>query len=139
MKRAVARRRNGYEHEVEVRHHRLTVDEPESAGGTDQGPTPPELLAASLATCTAITIEMYADRKEWGLGTVEVAVEYTEATLDVPPCFDVVITLGAKLSDEHRDKILTIAGKCPVHRALKHREVRVRDSLELIEDFEDED
>jgi putative redox protein len=139
MKRAVARRRNGYKHEVELRHHRLTVDEPESAGGTDQGPSPAELLAASLASCTAITIEMYADRKEWGLGTVEVGVDYTEATVDDPPSFDVQIKLGAALSDEHREKIRIIAGKCPVHRALKHQEVRVRDSLELIEDFEDED
>ena len=139
MKRAVARRRRGYEHEVEVRDPHLIVDEPEENGGTDQGPTPGELLAASLATCTAITIEMYADRKEWGLGTVEVAVDYTEATTDDPPNFDVSITLGAELSEETRDKIRIIAGKCPVHRALKSKEIVVRDSLELVAVFEDED
>jgi putative redox protein len=139
MKRAVARRRKGYEHEVEIREHRLIADEPQEKGGTDQGPSPSELLAASLATCTAITIEMYAGRKEWGLGTVEVAVVFTEATTDDPPSFDLRITLGGELSDEHRDRILTIAGKCPVHRVLKAQEVVVHDSLELIEDFEDED
>ncbi len=85
--------------------------------------SPTELLAASLASCTAITIEMYANRKEWGLGTVEVAVDYTEATTDDPPTFDVRITLGAQLSDENRDRLLTIAGKCPVHRALKSQDV----------------
>ena len=63
-----------------MREHRLIVDEPEEKGGTDQGPMPAELLAASLASCTAITMEMYAARKEWGLGTVEVAVDFTEAT-----------------------------------------------------------
>jgi putative redox protein len=139
MKRAVARRRKGYEHELEIREHRLIADEPQEKGGTDQGPSPSELLAASLATCTAITIEMYAGRKEWGLGTVEVAVVFTEATTDDPPSFDLRITLGGELSDEHRDRILTIAGKCPVHRVLKAQEVVVHDSLELIEDFEDED
>jgi putative redox protein len=139
MKRALARRRKGYEHEVEIREHRLIVDEPEEKGGTDQGPTPAELFAASLATCTAITIEMYAGRKEWGLGQVEVGVDYTEATTDDPATFDVTITLGADLSEENRDRLLTIAGKCPVHRALKDQNVVIHDSLEFIEDVEDED
>jgi putative redox protein len=139
MNRAVVRRREGYEHEIEIREHRLIVDEPQEKGGSDQGPTPAELLAASLASCTAITIEMYAARKEWGLGTVEVTVEFTEATADDPPNFDVQITLGAELSEETQQKILTIAGKCPVHRALKHQEVAIHDSLELIEENEDED
>jgi putative redox protein len=139
MRSAVAHRRKGYEHEVEIREHRLIVDEPETSGGTDQGPTPTELLAASLAGCTAITLEMYANRKEWGLGAVEVAVDYTEATTDEPATFDVRIALGAQLSDEHRDRLLTIAGKCPVHRLLTATDVRVNDSLELVEDLEDED
>src|SRR3954454_16663324 len=139
MNHAVVRHREGYEHEIEIREHRLIVDEPQEKGGKDQGPTPAELLAASLASCTAITIEMYADRKEWGLGTVEVAVDFTEATADDPPSFDVTITLGAELSDENQDRLLTIAGKCPVHRALKSQDVAVNDSLEFIEDAEDED
>jgi putative redox protein len=139
MKRAVARRRQGYEHEVEVREHRLIVDEPEDEGGADRGPAPSELLAASLATCTAITIEMYADRKEWGLGTLEVAVDYEHATNDDPPSFDVTITLGAELSEETRDRLLVIAGKCPVHRLLKRDDVVIHDSLEFVEDIEDED
>ena len=138
-KHVVVRRRSGYEHEVEIREHRLIADEPEAKGGTDQGPAPSELLAASLGTCTAITMEMYAGRKEWGLGTVEVAVDYTEATADDPPTFDVTITLGAELSEENRDRLLTIAGKCPVHKALKSQEVVINDSLEFIEEAEDED
>ncbi len=139
MKRAVARRRRGYEHEVEIREHHLIVDEPETKDGTDRGPTPAELLAASLATCTAITIEMYAGRKEWGLGTVEVGVDYAEATTDDPPIFDVQITLGAELSEETLEKIRIIAGKCPVHRALRSQDVVIHESLELVAQFEDED
>jgi putative redox protein len=139
MRTAVVRRRDGYEHEIEMRQHRLIIDEPEDKGGTDRGPMPAELLAASLGSCTAITMEMYAARKEWGLGSVEVAVDFTEATVDDPPTFDVRITLGAQLSEENRDRLLTIAGKCPVHKALKDQDVVIHDSLELIEDAEDED
>jgi len=139
MPSAVVRRRQGYEHEIEMREHRLIADEPQEKGGGDQGPKPTELLAASLASCTAITMEMYADRKEWGLGTVEVAVDFTEATADEPPKFELRITLGAQLSEENRERLLTIAGKCPVHRALKAQDVVINDSLELIEEAEDED
>jgi putative redox protein len=139
MPRAVVRRRRGYEHEIEIRQHRLTVDEPEEKGGTDQGPKPSELLAASLASCTAITLEMYASRKEWGLGTVEVSVDFTEATTDDPARFDVIITLGAELSEENQERLRVIAGKCPVHKALKAQDVVVTDSLEFIEEDEDED
>ena len=139
MRTAVVRRRDGYEHEIEMRQHRLIIDEPEDKGGTDRGPMPAELLAASLGSCTAITMEMYAARKEWGLGTVEVSVDFTEATVDDPPTFDVRITLGAQLSKENRDRLLTIASKCPVHKALKDQDVVIHDSLVLIEDAEDED
>jgi putative redox protein len=139
MASAVARRRKGYEHEVEMREHRLIADEPAEKGGSDRGPTPTELLAASLASCTAITLEMYANRKEWGLGTMEVAVDFTESTPDDPAAFDVRITVGAQLSEESRERLLTIAGKCPVHKALKAQDVVIHDSLELIEEFEDED
>jgi putative redox protein len=132
MKHAVARRRKGYEHEVEIREHRLIADEPEDNGGGDQGPTPTELLAASLASCTAITIEMYADRKGWDLGDVEVRADFTEASADVAAKFKVDIRSPAQLSDEQRERILTIAHKCPVHRALMGADVEVTDSLELV-------
>jgi putative redox protein len=132
MKHAVARRRKGYEHEVEIREHRLIVDEPEDNGGGDQGPTPTELLAASLASCTAITIEMYANRKQWELGDVEVTADFTEASSDTPAKFKVDIRSPAELTDEQRERILVIAHKCPVHRALMGADVEVQDSLELI-------
>jgi putative redox protein len=132
MKHALARRRKGYEHEVEIREHRLIVDEPEDNGGGDQGPTPTELLAASLASCTAITIEMYADRKDWDLGDVEVTADFTEASADTPAKFKVDIKSPAELTDEQRERILVIAHKCPVHRALMGADVEIDDSLELI-------
>jgi putative redox protein len=133
MKHATARRRKGYEHEIQIREHRLIVDEGEENGGHDQGPTPTELLAAALASCTAITIEMYANRKGWELGEVQVKADFTEATADDPAKFRVDIQSPAQLTDEQRERILTIAHKCPVHRALMGADVEVDDSFELIE------
>jgi putative redox protein len=132
MKHAVARRRKGYEHEIEIREHRLISDESQEEGGGDQGPTPTELLAASLASCTAITIEMYANRKEWDLGELEVRADYTGATADSPAKFKVDIQSPAQLTDEQQERILAIAHKCPVHRALLGSDVEIDDSLELI-------
>jgi putative redox protein len=133
MASALARRRKGYEHEIEIREHRLIADEPEVKGGTDTGPKPTELLAASLAACTAITIEMYADRKEWELGQVEVVADFTEGTADSPPTFQVKISVPGELDDDQRRRIRVIAGKCPVHRALAAQDVQIEDDLELIE------
>ena len=133
MPSAVARRKQGYEHEVQMREHRLAADEPEDKGGGDKGPKPTELLAAALASCTAITIEMYADRKEWDLGQVEVNVNFTEASASDPPKFGVQIKVEAELDEEQRERILVIAGKCPVHRALDSKETVIRDSLSTAE------
>jgi putative redox protein len=131
---ALARRREGFETEVEIREHRLTVDEPAADGGTDRGPRPTELLAASLASCTTITLVMYADRKGWEVGAVETGVEYTPGTPDSPPKFRTEITIPAELSDEQREKLLVIAGKCPVHRTLAASAVEIEDDLKALGD-----
>ncbi len=133
MRRATARRREGYEHEVEIREHRLIVDETQEGGGGDAGPRPTELLSAALATCTAITLEMYAGRKEWDLGKVEVTVEYETPRADTAPRLDVRIRIPAELSDEQRERLLVIAGKCPVHRTLAAQDVELNDEIEPIE------
>ena len=133
MAEALARRKQGYEHELEMREHRLVADEPQEKGGADHGPKPTELLAAALASCTAITIEMYADRKEWDLGKVEVNVNFTEATASEPPKFGVQIKVPTELDEEQRERILVIAGKCPVHRALASKDTVIRDSLSVAE------
>ena len=118
MKKVSARRRKGYAHSLTADEHTLIADEPREKGGTDTGPTPTQLLALSLASCTAVTIEMYADRKEWDLGDVTVDVEY-----DVEPKgtsrFDVAIRVPRDLSTEQAEQLETIAGKCPVHRVLE--------------------
>ena len=72
----------------------------------------------SLASCTAITVEMYADRKQWDVGRLEVEVDYEPAEKGRPARFDVLLKLPADLSDEQVERLLTIAAKCPVHRTL---------------------
>jgi putative redox protein len=116
--KATARRTEGYTHRIEIRDHGLTADEPPEQGGDDHGPTPQELLAASLAACTAITIEMYAERKGWDLGEVAVECEYEQAERGNPTEFTVTLRLPGGLSDEQVDRLQVIAAKCPVHRTL---------------------
>ena len=102
-----------------MRHHRLTADEPESSGGDDQGPSPQELLAAALASCTAITIEMYAKRKGWKIDGLEVDCDYTPAERGSATNFKLVIRAPAHLSEEQVERLQVIAAKCPVHRTLE--------------------
>src|SRR5664279_491700 len=118
--KATARRDggNGFRHTVQVRDHELTVDEPLQAGGHDTGPNPQELLAVSLASCTAITMEMYAARKGWDIGHVEVDVEYSPAERGCPTKFELVLRLPDDLPEEQVERLRVIAAKCPVHRAL---------------------
>ncbi len=115
---ASAQRINGFRHVVKVRQHRLNSDEPTEAGGDDAAPSPQELLAASLASCTAVTIEMYAARKGWELRDVEVACEYSPAERGCPTRFSLTLRLPSDLSDEQVQKLKVIATKCPVHRTL---------------------
>ncbi len=103
---------------VDIRSHHVSVDEPLEAGGDDTAPSPQELLAASLASCTAITMEMYAQRKGWDLGYVEVEVEYTPAERGCPTRFDLIMRLPEDASDEQLERLRIIAAKCPVHRTL---------------------
>ena len=117
--KASARRDGGsLRHSVQVRDHQLMVDEPVDLGGDDTGPDPQELLAVSLATCTAITMEMYAARKGWDIGHVEVDVEYSPAERGAPTKFQLVMRLPDNLPQEQVERLRVIAAKCPVHRAL---------------------
>jgi putative redox protein len=117
--KATATRTDGFTHRLEVRHHTLTADEPRDLGGDDQGPNPQELLASSLAACTAITIEMYAERKGWDVEAVEVVCDYEQAERGTPTNFIITLSLPSGLSDEQVERIETIAAKCPVHRTLE--------------------
>src|SRR3954463_14920273 len=90
---------------------------PPRGGGSDTGPRPTQLLGASLAGCIAITVEMYAQRKGWDVGALEVDVEMSYEG-PVPTDFQVGLKLPGHLDDEQRRRLLVIATKCPVHKVL---------------------
>jgi len=116
--RATAQRINGFSHVVKVRDHRLNCDEPQETGGHDGAPSAQELLAASLAACTATTIEMYAQRKGWELHDVEVVCDYVPGERGCPTKFTLTLRLPSDLTDEQAARLKVIATKCPVHRTL---------------------
>ena len=131
MRTAVARRVDGrYKHTVSVRAHEVTVDEAEDSGGEDAGPDPQEMLAVSLASCTAITMEMYAKRKGWNIGDIEVEVDYEPAQRGSPTRFLMTTRFPKELPDEQRERLQQIAAKCPVHRTLEG-EVMFEEKVEL--------
>src|SRR3954454_1905253 len=103
--RAIAVRKGKYEHEVRVREHRLTADEPEDIGGRDLGPSPEELLAAALASCTAIAMQVYADREGWDMTGVEVDCDYVPAERGRPTAFSLVLRLPESLPDEQVERL----------------------------------
>ncbi len=118
MKATARRDGSTLRHTVRVRDHEMTVDEPLDRGGSDTGPSPQELLAVSLASCTAITMEMYAQRKGWDIGAVDVDVQYTPAERGCPTKFELVMRLPDNLPEEQVERLQVIAAKCPVHRVL---------------------
>lgn len=118
MATATARRRSGYAHGVEIGAHSLLVDEPPHKGGNDEGPSPTDLLAASLASCTAITVEMYADRKGWELPSLRVDVDVDGSLVQGDASYEVIMSLPGGLEPDQVDRLATIAGKCPVHKAI---------------------
>jgi putative redox protein len=132
--KVVARRREGYVHDVEIEEgaHEFVVDEPVVAGGTDAGPSPTRLVAAGLASCIAITMEMYADRKGWDIDAVEVEVD-VEYERFVPTSFSASIRLPEGLSKQQRQRLLAIARKCPVHKVLAgEASVTISDRVEAL-------
>ncbi len=126
------KRTGTFAHDVRARDHHLVVDEPTDLGGDDLSVTPQELLAASLASCTAVTIEMYAVRKGWDIGDVEVDCEYQPAARGCPTKFQLVLKLPKGLATEQVERLRVIAAKCPVHRTLDG-EVMFDERIELVE------
>ncbi len=98
--------------------HELTSDEPPALGGQDAGPAPYDLLSSSLAACTAITLRMYAERKQWPLESVQVDVHFKRAA-DKTSSIDRVLKLGGDLTEEQRLRLADIAERTPVTLTLK--------------------
>ena len=123
---------------VRVGKHVLTADEPPDVGGDDRGPAPHDFVLAGLGACTAMTVRMYADRKEIALDRV--SVQLSRRKIKAEECADCItkdgeveeitreITLSGDLDEATRTRLLEIANKCPVHRTLSG-EIKIRSSL----------
>ena len=106
--------------------HEFSADEPKDAGGTDTAPAPDELLEASLASCTAITLRMYADRKQWPVAAIEVTVALQRD--NDKSTFTRSISVNGDITQEQRDRLLEIAKACPVSKTLQG-EIEISSSI----------
>lgn len=128
-------RSGGYRTDITAAGHALVADEPASVGGANLGPTPYDLLSAALASCTTMTLQMYAKRKKIDLSEATVSIRHNKIhAKDCEDCesadgkideFRREVTLEGDMTDEQRERLLEIADRCPVHRTL-HGEVKVR-------------
>ena len=136
----VVESRGGLLQEVTARGKRLLSDEPVESGGTNQGPTPYELLLGALGACTAMTISMYARRKGWPLEGVRVELDHERIhARDCEECeekdayldrFRKVVTVRGSLVESQVARLHEISRRCPVHRTLTG-EIRIEDEIRL--------
>ena len=118
MGKATVTQRDGFLSEVDLdTGHSVVFDASVKSGGGGEELTPSEAVSAGLASCTLMTMQLYAQRKEWDLAGIEVEVDTTYENA-MPVDFKVTIEFPEQLTDEQRDKLLVIAHKCPVHRLL---------------------
>jgi putative redox protein len=123
---------------VQIGKHKLIGDEPASYGGNDFGPSPYHFLSTALGTCTAMTIRMYANRKEWPVEKITVHLDHHKVHAE--DCRDCeskegkideitrIIEVEGNLDANQRDRLLEIADMCPVHKTL-HGEIKVRSEV----------
>ena len=118
MSRATVTQRDGFLSEVDLDSgHSVVFDASVKSGGGGEELTPSEAVSAALASCTLMTMQLYAQRKSWDLAGIEVEVDTTYERSN-PVKFMVSIDFPAQLDQEQRDRLLVIAHKCPVHRLL---------------------
>jgi putative redox protein len=119
----------GFLQQVTSGEHQFEVDEPASLGGSDRAPTPYDYLLAALGSCTSMTVAVYARGKKWPLQRVTVSLWHTRVhARDCAECdtkegmldrIEMQIEVSGDLTQAQREKLMEIAGKCPVHRTLK--------------------
>lgn len=125
----------GFTTEIKAGNHSFRADEPVAVGGDDYGPSPYDLLLASLGSCTAMTLRMYADRKKWDIKNITIHMNHKKTYQeDCQNCQETTskvdlierhITIEGVINEEQKDRLLAIADKCPVHRTL-HSNIQVQ-------------
>jgi putative redox protein len=117
---------SGYAQRIVSGPHTLTADEPQSNGGTDTGMAPYSLLLAALGACTSITLRMYAHKKGWNLGHVQVNLRHVK-TAEGGEHIERDLRFDALLTDEQRARLVEIAEKTPVTKTVRAgAEIRTR-------------
>lgn len=134
----VVRSRGSLRTEVEAGPHHWVMDEPADLGGGGEGPTPYDALASALGGCTAMTLHFFARREKLPLEGVDITVTHDrQHAKDCADCmthegfihkFRVEIALSGPLTEEQRQKLLVIAGRCPVAKTLQN-EIRIEEVL----------
>ena len=109
---------------IDVSGHHLIGDEPVAQGGGDLGPAPYDLLLAALGECTAMTVRWYARQQNWPLERVEVDLTHAKGGIEGKSAktdhfTKTIRIIGQDLSDEQREKLITVAARCPVQRPLE--------------------
>ncbi|WP_394781637.1 OsmC family protein [Undibacterium sp.] len=104
------------QHVIDIGKHQLLTDVSEALGGEDTGPEPHDLLAAALGACTALTVTMYAKRKQMDLQDIDVRIEHTQQ--EGVYVFTRRIRYVGNLTEAEQARLTEIAGKCPVHKTL---------------------
>ncbi len=132
---------NNLEHEAKINDHTVIFDEPKDLGGDNKGASPYNILLAALGACTSITMLMYARKHGWELNDVEIELQHERIHAeDCKTCetrtgkLDKIIKnikIKGNLNEEQKNRLLEIAGKCPVHRTLTHENLII-DKIELL-------
>ncbi len=107
-----------YKTVVQIRDHEIILDEPEEFGGKDLGPNPMEILNSALASCTSITLQMYAQRKGWPLEEARIEVDVEADKASGHTVFHKRVEFIGDLDEKQRIRLMQIASKCPVEKIL---------------------
>jgi putative redox protein len=118
-----------YHTELHARTHALIADEPLDVGGLDEGPRPGDFMRMALASCTAITLRMYADRKQFEVDKIKVKV--SNGPFDQKTVYTSEIEITGNLTPEQKDRMLQIAKLCPVHKTLTNP-VEIQTELRVV-------
>lgn len=111
---------NQYTSNLQIHQHELLVDEPIENGGEDMGPAPGDYLCASLASCTAITLRMYAARKKWKVDEIKVKVDLIKnnSTGSTENTFICELEFTGDLDEAQMERLKVIGNSCPIHKLL---------------------